>query len=226
MLAHASTSYETTRTDAVRLVATAPHAIGNQPDVLQQILNPGVNLSLWQRPVHEEISRELSSLEAADLPDLRCPTSLDSFDDDVCELLLQQELDPSDFSCWRIDLRRVAGYYFEIISNRDVILRLVTTDSDDCRRFHTDRTHLRLLCTYRGPGTEWLSEEQVDRQAQGSGATNDDIIRFGEPSGFAPFWVGILKGTAYPGNAGRGLVHRSPPISGSGQTRVLFCLDC
>ncbi|MEW8312966.1 MAG: DUF1826 domain-containing protein [Candidatus Thiodiazotropha taylori] len=42
---------------------------------------------------------------------------------------------------------------------------------------------------------------------------------------FEPFWVGIMKGNAYPGNAGQGLVHRSPQISGSGKTRVLFCLD-
>jgi hypothetical protein len=71
-----------------------------------------------------------------------------------------------------------------------------------------------------------LTNEQVDRLAQGTGAPNEEIIRFGEPSRFEPFWVGILKGDAYPGNAGYGLVHRSPPITGSGLTRVLFCLDC
>jgi hypothetical protein len=60
----------------------------------------------------------------------------------------------------------------------------------------------------------------------GNGAPNEHIIRFGEPSRFEPFWVGILKGDAFPGNAGRGLVHRSPQIAGSGRTRVLFCLDC
>jgi hypothetical protein len=102
----------------------------------------------------------------------------------------------------------------------------VTTDDDDCRRYHVDRTHLRLLCTYRGPGTEWLTNDQVERLAQASGAPNEEIIRFGEPSQFEPFWVGILKGDAFPGNARHGLVHRSPPIKGSGQTRVLFCLDC
>jgi len=79
---------------------------------------------------------------------------------------------------------------------------------------------------YRGPGTEWLTDVQVDRVAQASGAPNECIIRFGEPSQFDSFWVGVMKGNAYPGNAGRGLVHRSPPIAGSGQTRVLFCLDC
>ena len=105
-------------------------------------------------------------------------------------------------------------------------LRLKTTESDDCRRFHVDRTRLRLLCTYQGPGTEWLTDAQVDRAAQRSGAPNEDIVRFGHPSCFRPFWVGVMKGDAYSNNAGRGLVHRSPPIAGSGQARVLFCLDC
>jgi hypothetical protein len=205
---------------------TSPHPAGEQPEVLQRILDLGVNLCLWQRPVQQAVRRELSSLQASNLPDVRCLTSLDSFDDDVALLLQQQGLDPMAFSNWRSDLRRLANLYFSISDDRDVTLRLVTTDDDDCSRYHVDRTHLRLLCTYRGPGTEWLSNDQVDRLAQGTGAPNEEIIRFGEPSRFEPFWVGILKGDAYPGNAGYGLVHRSPPITGSGLTRVLFCLDC
>ncbi len=213
-------------TDAV-LAASTPHdAAGHQPDVLQQILDPNVNLSLWQRPPQTAITRELSLLQASHLPDVRCPTSLEAFDDDVLTLLQQQGLDPRLLENWRVDMRRLAEIYFSVSGNRDVTLRLVTTEEDDCRRFHVDRTNLRLLCTYRGPGTEWLTDEQVDRLAQRTGAPNEDIIRFGEPSQFEPFWVGVMKGDAYPGNADHGLVHRSPPIAGSGRTRVLFCLDC
>jgi hypothetical protein len=214
-----------TATNPESMACTSPHAEGNQPDVLQQILDPSVNLGLWQRPAETAISRELSTLQASHLPDVRCQTSLHSFDADVIALLRKQGLDPLDFKDWRADLGRLADLYFSINGDRTVTLRLVTTDSDDCRRFHVDRTHLRLLCTYRGPGTEWLTDAQVDRVAQSSGAPNDDIIRFGKPSQFEPFWVGMLKGDAYPGNAGQGLVHRSPPIAGTGQTRVLFCLD-
>jgi hypothetical protein len=203
----------------------SPHATGNQPEVLHDILDPGVNLCLWQRPAQKAVTRELTSLKASDLPDVRCSTSPGSFDNDVSRLLKQQGLDPLAFSNWRKDMRQLADLYFKVSDDRDVTLRLVTTNEDDCRRYHVDRTHLRLLCTYLGSGTEWLSNDQVDRLAQATGAPNEKIIRFGEPSGFEPFWVGILKGDAYPGNAGSGLVHRSPLITGSGQTRVLFCLD-
>ncbi len=208
------------------IVSTSPHAFDNQPDVLRQILDPGVNLSLWKRPAQAAITQELLTLQAPQLPDVRCPTSLDSFDDDVSVLMQQQGLYPLAFKNFRADLRRLADLYFSISGDRDVSLRLLTTDDDGCRRFHVDHTNLRLLCTYRGPGTEWLTNEQVDRVAQASGAPNERIVRFGGPSQFEPFWAGILKGDAYPGNAGQGLVHRSPPITNAGTVRVLFCLDC
>jgi hypothetical protein len=199
--------------------------IGGNSDLLRQIDVPNVNLCLWQRPDNLAIIRELSSLKATDLPDVRCPTTLSSFDDDVCSLLQQQGLDPLAFKNWRVDLLRLADLYFKVSENRDVTLRLVTTDDDECRRFHVDYSDLRMLCTYRGPGTEWLTNDQVDRLAQSSGAPNESIIRFGVPSQFETFSAAIMKGDAYPGNTGHGLVHRSPAIAGSGQTRVLFCLD-
>ena len=202
------------------------HLITTRPTELRNILEPDVNLCVWQRPVDQEVSEELRVLRAHQLPDVRCQTSPTTFDADVSELLERCGLQPEAFRAWREDLRRLAELYLPLTEGRKVTVRLETTDTDGCRRFHTDRTNLRLLCTYRGPGTEWLMEEQVDRDAQYAGASNEDILRYGEPSQLQPFWVGILKGTAYPGNADQGLVHRSPPIANSGHVRVLFCLDC
>ena len=158
------------------------HAVGNQADVLQRILNHGVNLSLWQRPAQQAITQELLPLEAGQLPDVRCRTSPASFDADLCVLLTKHDLDPLNFEQWRIDLGGVAERFFGISKGREVTLRLETTATDGCRRFHIDHTHLRLLCTYRGPGTEWLPEGQVDRVAQANGAPNRGIVRFGNPS--------------------------------------------
>jgi hypothetical protein len=205
---------------------TPRHLLGEDPRILHRINEPEVNLSLWQRTPLQTVAGEVAGLLATDLPDVRCRTSSATFDEDMGALLKGQGLDPQAFSGWLADLRGLADHFFSVGAGRDVTARLETTDHDGCRRYHVDRTHLRLLCTYRGPGTEWLTDEQVDRDAQANGAPNERIVRFGEPSRFQPFWVGILKGDAYPGNGGRGLVHRSPPIAGSGQTRLLFCLDC
>ncbi|WP_232229469.1 DUF1826 domain-containing protein [Marichromatium purpuratum] len=205
---------------------TPRHLISEQPCDLRYVTAPELNLSLWRRRPIETVEREVACLRATDLPDIRCRTSPPTFDEDIGALLSAQGLNPSAFSAWLADLRRLADLFFAVCAGREVSVRLETTDADGCPRFHVDRTYLRLLCTYRGPGTEWLTDEQVDRDAQASGAPNARIVRIGEPCRFLPFWVGILKGDAYPGNAGRGLVHRSPPTAGSGQTRVLFCLDC
>jgi len=202
------------------------HLLGEDPEILHCINEPELNLSLWQRAPLASVAREVAYLRATDLPDVRCRTSAATFEEDIGALLMRRGLDPQAFGGWLADLRRLTNLFCVICAGRDLTARLETTEVDGCPRFHVDRTHLRLLCTYRGPGTEWLTNEQVDRDAQGSGAPNGRIVRFGEPSRFEPFWVGIMKGDAYPGNAGRGLVHRSPPIGSSGRTRLLFCLDC
>lgn len=202
----------------------SPHRAGVHRDVLRQITAHGVNLSIWQRPTQPLICRELSVLEARDLRDVRRPTSQRTLGQDINALLQQQGLEPAALKHWRADLLALGALFFDVAKGRDVHFRLFTTDQDDCRRFHVDRTFVRLLCTYQGPGTEWLANEQVDRVAQARCAPNDAIVRFGEPSSLEPFWVAMLKGD--PGNSGEGVVHRSPPVEGTGQIRVLFCLDC
>ena len=199
------------------------HAVGDTPDVLHLIRDPGVNLSLWRRPAQDAIRDELSSLRASQLPDKRYPTSAGTFEQDIVALFRRNDLDPLDFKNFRADLHTVAGRFFDVSHGYDVKFRLLTTDSDDCRRFHVDTRDLRLLCTYQGPGTQWLSDEQVDREALRRGAPNEVIMRFGQPLEIEPFCVGIMRGE--PCGEGNGLVHRSPPVAGSGQTRVLFCLD-
>ncbi len=210
-------------TSLAPLNACAHHVVGAQPEVLQCITASRVNLSLWQRPPLPAISREVSTLTAAQLPAVRHPTSKHSFTDDITALLRALGHDPLSFRCLLSDLCLLADHFFSVSGQRDVKFRLSATDDDNCGRFHVDTRHLRMICTYQGPGTEWLRNEQVDRFLLERGAPNDAVIRFGDASRFEPFWVGIMKGD--PDCSGNGLVHRSPPVAGSGQTRVLFCLD-
>ena len=201
------------------------HLIGDDPEILRRIQEKGVNLCLWQRDVQPEIVRELSFLTVSSLPELRCTTTAASLDADVCHLLSQQGINPDGLDNWRKDMQQLANVYFSLSNDRQVTLRIEFSDGTRCPRFHVDRTHLRLLCTYKGPGTEWLSNEQVDRHAQANGAANESIVRYGEPKRFNTYSVGIMKGEIYPGNSGNGLVHRSPANTGENQSRILFCLD-
>lgn len=198
--------------------------IGDDAGVLQKVMEPGTHLSLWSRPVETSIVQEIVNLQASDLQNNRRATSRSSFDADVSALLREQGLDPMAFQSLRADMSRLISIFSIVSEGRELKFRLLTTDTDDCRRFHLDRLHLRLLCTYQGPGTEWLTDAQVDREALVRCRPNSEVKRYGEASRFETFWVGILRGD--PKNIGYGQVHRSPPIADSGRVRVLFSIDC
>ncbi len=87
-------------------------------------------------------------------------------------------------------------------------LRLERIDSNACRKLHADYTDVRLLCTYAGPGTDYLADpgepEQLLRMDAG--------------------WVGLFKGRNFtPGH--EPAFHRSPPIEGTGAKRLLLVID-
>ena len=58
-------------------------------------------------------------------------------------------------------------------------MRLVSTSAPMCPRFHTDHVGVRLICTYVGPGTEWLpfptDEGRVAQHVQQRGRNCDGI---------------------------------------------------
>ena len=103
-------------------------------------------------------------------------------------------------------------------------IQLEIVDTNKCRLFHEDFYRQRLLCTYMGPGTEWLSHSNVNREFLGKGC-NDDIVK--DPSLINranTFDVIIVKGAKYE-NGERSVVHRSPPIEHQGITRVVLKID-
>jgi hypothetical protein len=123
------------------------------------------------------------------------------------------------------DVARLVRLFAALGGFNRINLRFELLDHDACRLFHCDRMGLRLLCTYHGPGTEWLPEDAVDRAALGGGCNHAICRDRGRIQRLAVGAVGIFKGEAHPGNAGRGIVHRSPPIAREGLRRLVLCLD-
>ncbi|MCC5857491.1 MAG: DUF1826 domain-containing protein [Ectothiorhodospiraceae bacterium] len=202
-----------------------PHARVHDVDALGRILNRGVNLCVWQRRPDPVVVAEVEGLCADALPDVRCGISPSDPEADIRGLLERCGLRPGRLGHWVRDMAMLTERFIRLAPGRPVTLRLETLADDGCPRFHVDRTALRLVCTYRGPGTEWLSNDQVDRHALVSRMPNQAIIRSGVPARMSTHAVGIMKGGLFPGNETNGLVHRSPPIARSGQMRVLLCLD-
>lgn len=97
--------------------------------------------------------------------------------------------------------------------------------SDQCRKFHMDYIRYRLVTTYIGPGTEWVPESAVHREALALPSdspwdANKNIIR--DASAVRRAAAGdviVMKGALHDG---RGAIHRSPSIEGTGQARIVL----
>jgi hypothetical protein len=112
-----------------------------------------------------------------------------------------------------------------IAPNHKLRLSLCKTTEQSCPLFHTDRVPVRLLCTLRGPGTEWLDDAQVNRRALGRG--DNRKIAGPEATVYAaqPFQIVLLKGDAGFGTNNPGIVHRSPAVPGSLDGRWYLRVD-
>tara|TARA_R110000850_G_scaffold117015_10_gene233317 strand:- start:243 stop:803 length:561 start_codon:yes stop_codon:yes gene_type:complete len=109
-------------------------------------------------------------------------------------------------------------------------LRLCVASQATCPRFHVDRLGCRLITTYHGPATEWLDNQDVNRDKLGRGANGKADSESGlytaaaAVQSMAAGEVALLKGESWPGNEGRGIVHRSPPLPAK-QKRLFLTMD-
>ncbi|MCV0428916.1 MAG: DUF1826 domain-containing protein [Roseibium sp.] len=80
-----------------------------------------------------------------------------------------------------------------------------------CPKFHLDAVPARLLCTYRGTGTEYVPENQQ------SDISRIQSIQTGS--------VALFRGATWPSGERTCLLHRSPAIGEGGKTRLLVVVD-
>ena len=127
------------------------------------------------------------------------------------------------------DLTLLGEMLGELLAPESIGLRLEVVRQAMCPRLHVDRVGIRMLCTYRGPGSEWVADSHLDRRFLGAAAggqpdTTSGLLRPGyRIEQIPPFAVALLKGSLWQGNAGRGIVHRSPAVSQP--PRILVALD-
>ena len=128
------------------------------------------------------------------------------------------------------DWAKAQAMFRELVNDHAVEAKVEMVTHDKCRLFHGDFNRLRWLCTYAGPGTQWVADGDVDRVA----LARDDIRRDQRNQHVVPDArriqqvdagdVILLKGYDFPGNAGGAAVHRSPPLAERGLTRLLLTL--
>jgi len=124
----------------------------------------------------------------------------------------------------REDITSLLRLFDQITVASSYRLLLATVSTNMCRKFHTDINDLRMLCTYVGPGTNWIPDEIVDLQSQKSGRGDLEMVI--EERHVQQVYTGdavILKGALYEG--ANPILHRSPPIEESGEKRLLLRID-
>lgn len=185
-------------------------------EVLLNILRPQVNLAIWQRPM----ARDFAALIAPLLPHAPFCAEAEGVVGDATDALQSRLPCPAPLDLL-LDIRRL-GVAFSVIADSGgrARLRLEAITGPACHRWHADAVGLRMLCTYRGPGTHWLCRE-------GGAALARGLPLRGHPAAgqIAPGSVAVLKGEGYAGNAGLGCIHRSPPAGPGAAARLLLCID-
>ncbi|MEO6546288.1 MAG: DUF1826 domain-containing protein [Nitrospiraceae bacterium] len=129
------------------------------------------------------------------------------------------------------DLNQLVGIFADLLDCPSIGLRLEVVNRAMCPRFHVDHVGIRLLCTYRGPATEWLEDTCADRSKLGPASPDDFDENSGvimNPAGIhraTPYAIVLLKGSRWQGNESSGIIHRSPTIPSNTAPRVLLALD-
>jgi hypothetical protein len=186
--------------------------------VFGRIADSHVTLAVWHRPAPPGLADWLDALPADRLPEghfvgpAACvPARLAT----LCNLVELAE--GPERQALIDDVAHLARAFAVLAGSPDVDLRLEAVDHDSCWRFHRDHVGLRLNATYRGPGTQWPPPDQAARAMRAQ-------RRYRGPLNEMPrFAAGLFKGVRRSG-AGA-VVHRSPPVAGSGQTRLFLCLN-
>jgi hypothetical protein len=201
--------------------ALALVCIGRRVDVLEAVNQPGVELAAWQREPDPASAAWFESLPLDAWPACRL------------ELAPQDalaELNASFDACgtprgvardaFAADVARLVALFAGLTQAPRVRLRLDMVTGDACRRWHRDCVPLRLICTYWGPGTQWVPP------ADGAEFLTRPDDEAPQAMAFQAADVALFKGCGWPGQPHEGgIVHRSPRIAGTGVARLVLVLD-
>ncbi|WP_019569431.1 DUF1826 domain-containing protein [Thioalkalivibrio sp. ALE11] len=204
-----------------RATAASRHRFIDRAAELHGIRRDDVNALIWRRPETEELRLQAQTL-AEQSPGLKL--ELRGRPDQIRTGLLEAAgTRPFDIHHLALDIEHLARN-FAVVTRR-VILRaqLEVLEARPCPLFHVDQLELRMLCSYTGPGTEYVDDRHVDRSRLGSG-DNDGVLTGHDPLRIARGHVILMKGERFPGGAGQAAVHRSPQPA-TGDPRLVLRLD-
>ncbi|WP_165323155.1 DUF1826 domain-containing protein [Rhizorhabdus phycosphaerae] len=179
-------------------------AIGEAPSVLRAIQDRNVQLALWQRPRPAALAG-IDSLDWTAISNIDCDIEVADIENGIAQAIGDAGYDPVR-AALIAEATNLALLFAPIMQASVLRFRLEVIATDACRKFHMDYVPARLLTTFCGRGTEW---QHADRPYQ--------------VHAMAPGDVAIFKGRLLADEPR--ILHRSPPIGGTGESRLLLAID-
>lgn len=190
-------------------------ARSTDPAVLESIGREGVNLAIWQRALSGPLRAAVDGLDLAPGAIRLAGGPLD-VGEMVRQALEDGGVEPGRAHVVAADVAALAILFADRLRLKMLEVRLEQVVGNACHRWHADHVAVRLITTYRGPGTQWLDSEAAGRLVDGRLPGRDDYQELATGD------IGLFKGrTATDMPA----VHRSPPIGDTGGSRLLLVID-
>ena len=206
--------------------------LGRDVSVLNSITELNVYLALWHRPVPAHVTEWINSWPKEVDPALDIVLPVEEAKFAVARALIDAGCRGSGEIGWLSDdVQRLVVIFSTLAEESRIRVRLERIRDNGCAKFHVDTLKLRLLCTYAGPGTEWVPEGRGRRDCLGwnRGSTDEANARIVPDSKavqtMATGSVAVFKGRLHPGFEGQGLIHRSAPVCCEKEHRLRLCLD-
>lgn len=185
--------------------------IAGDGEALEAIRDPDISIAIWERPAPAAVA----DLLGYPFSDLRLASPLGLLPD-----ALQRAIDAAGYPqhgarlLLEADIVALARRFACIMQVDAIDIRLDRITGNACRKFHADYVTARLITTYVGRGTQWLDGDASEPCDCGN---PHDVreLRAGD--------VAILKGRSW--DEARAAIHRSPPIAGSGEQRLLLAIN-
>lgn len=186
--------------------------VADAPIALSKIHEPGCAAAIWQRHPLQAFQSWLDALDPNHLPSARLILRADAIHDAMLHLCrLSGTPQCSERALLVDDIAALADIFANVMGAEYLRLRLDVVQANACRKFHVDAVTARLICTYRGTGTQYgMSPDGADPDAVYTVPTCAPIV---------------LRGSLWPTHPPSGLRHRSPPIESTGETRLVLVLD-
>ena len=202
-------------------------------DVIQE---DAVQLAVWRATKMPHFAIKLQDLSVI-------PSSLPTFEGTVTCDNIKQKLASRFCPRWKLrsksrrsltddeakdfvdEITRLVRIFGQISQSDDVYVKLHLVDDNGCAYWHQDCVDFRLVKTYRGPCTEWVSPEHSEATLRRYKYNSKHARSLSHRD------VAIFKGRGETAEGDDhlnqpGIVHRSPRISeGSGMVRLVLVLD-